>query len=267
MRPQDVEQLFLDNLPLVDRLLAATRRRHRLTKEQGEDFASVGKLKLVANDYELLRAFEGRSALATFLAAVIQRAYMDHCNHLWGKWRPSNAARRLGPLAVRLDTLLHRDGRSLGEACALIPEEDREEAHRLASQLPSRARRRFTGDEELGELPSAEASPEAVLVQRERELAAERVHQALENALEKLSAEDRLLVRLRIYEGVPLASAARSFGEDARQLYRRWETVKRSLRRTLEEGGYDAARVGSILGGGGDVDLRASPSHQEERAG
>ena len=93
----DAETLFLEKLPLVDRILAVTSRRNRLTKEEAEDFASVVKLKLIANDYEVLRAFAGRCSLAGYLTAVVQRAYIDHCNHLWGKWRPSaEAGRSLG---------------------------------------------------------------------------------------------------------------------------------------------------------------------------
>ena len=49
------ERLFLDNLPLIDRLIAAIRRRHRLTKEECEDFQSVVMIKLIDGDYEVLR--------------------------------------------------------------------------------------------------------------------------------------------------------------------------------------------------------------------
>src|SRR5688572_2526377 len=110
MGDSDSERLLLDNLPLLERILAATCRRYRLSREEAEDFSSVVRLKLIADDYQVLRAYAGRSSLASYLGAVVQRAWLDHCNHLWGKWRPSAEARRLGPLGIRLDTLLHRDG-------------------------------------------------------------------------------------------------------------------------------------------------------------
>lgn len=260
----DAAQLFLENLPLIDRILAATSRRNRLTKEEAEDFASVVKLKLIANDYEVLRAFAGRCTLGGYLTAVIQRAYVDHCNHLWGKWRPCAEARRLGPLAVRLDTLLHRDGLSLDEACALVPAEDRAEMHRLAARLPRRVRRKLEGDVGLEAMPTPEASPEAHLIEHEREAAAKQLQEALAEAVEHLPAEDRLLVKLRLYDGVNLVSAAKAFGDDARHIYRRWENLLRNLRRALEKGGFDAHRVAWALGAesarGGEVGT-SRPSH------
>ena len=90
----DAERVFLDNLALIDRIVAATCRRNRMTAEETEDFGSSLKLKLIANDYEVLRAFEGRCSLGGYLTAVVQRAFIDHRNHLWGRWRPSAEARR-----------------------------------------------------------------------------------------------------------------------------------------------------------------------------
>ncbi len=259
----DAERLFIENLPLVERIVAATCRRHRLTREEAEDFGSVVKLKLIADDYATLRQFAGRCSLAGYLATVIQRAYSDHCNHLWGKWRPSAEARRLGPLAVRLDTLLHRDGLTLAEACARAAPEDRAEMERLATRLPSRIRRRIDGEERLAQTPAREASPEAEMIEHEGERTLAGVERALAEALERLAAEDRLLLQLRFYEGVTLASAARALGCDARQLYRRWEALRRELRQALERGGHDALEVAAALrdssgGGGGGAHLRPS---------
>jgi RNA polymerase sigma factor (sigma-70 family) len=249
----DAERLFLDQLPLVDRILAATCRRHRLTKEEGEDFASAVKLKLIANDYQVLRAFQGKSSLGGYLAAVVQRAWLDHCNQLWGKWRPSAAAKRMGPLAVRLDTLLHRDGLTLDEACASAPPEDRAEMQRLALKLPPRVRRRMGDEEELATVAAGDGSPEAGLIERERATAAERLEEALEGALGQLDDEDRLLVQLRLQQGLTLVSVARAFGVDARTLYRRWENLLRKLRTALEQRGYDVSQVSWVLEAGGAV--------------
>jgi RNA polymerase sigma factor (sigma-70 family) len=245
----DAERLFLDQLPLVDRILAATCRRHRLTKEEGEDFASAVKLKLIANDYQVLRAFQGKSSLGAYLAAVVQRAWLDHCNQLWGKWRPSAAAKRMGPLAVRLDTLLHRDGLTLDEACASSPPEERAEMQRVAATLPPRVRRRMGDEEELATLAAVDGSPEAALLDRERAVAAQRLDEALTVAMQQLDDEDRLLVQLRLQQGLTLVSVARALGVDARQLYRRWENLLRKLRIALEERGYEARQVAWVLEG------------------
>jgi RNA polymerase sigma factor for flagellar operon FliA len=244
----DLEQLFLDNLPLLDRILAATSRRYRLTKEEGEDFASLVKLKLIADDYAVLRAHSGRSSLYAYLVTVVQHAFLDHRNHLWGKWRPSAEAQRLGPLAVRLDTLLSRDGLTLDEACARVPAEDREAMRQLAERLPVRVKRQVEGTAALESLPAREGTPEDRLLESERHGATAALEQALAGAVGGLAPEDRLLLQLRLEQGVTLASVARSFGHDPRQLYRRWETLLRRLRESLEKNGYDERQVAWALG-------------------
>jgi RNA polymerase sigma factor (sigma-70 family) len=261
----DAERLFLDNLALIDRIVTATCRRHRMTREETEDFASSLKIKLIADDYAVLRVYEGRCSLAGYLTAVVQRALMDHRNHLWGRWRPSAEAKRLGPVAVRLDTLLHRDGLTLEEACAKSAPEDREEMERLAARLPHRVRRRVAGEEELVEAVDPDRSPEDELLEREREGARSGIERALAGVLAELGDEDRLLLQVRLQEGVSVVSLARALGQDVKQLYRRWETLLRRLRKSLEQCGYDAGQVSWALEsrtGSGSEFGPAGPSQQ-----
>ena len=247
MAATDFERLLLDNIELIDRIIAAIRRRHRLSKEEGEDFRSLLMIKLIADDYEVLRAWCGKSSLAGYLKVVIHHAYSDHRNHLLGKWRPSGVACRLGPLAERLDRMLHRDGMTLDEACAATPAEDREAMRRLAEMLPAHAKRSMVDVEQLEQRPGHDPSPEELLIERERAGAAEKLERALAEALGTLAAEDRLLVQLRMERGVKLANLARVSGADARQFYRRWEAIVGRLRDELEARGYDEARVRSLL--------------------
>ena len=103
------DQLFLKSLPLIEKLIAFASRRSRFGREDGEDFSSWVKVKLIENDYGVLRQFKGGCNLSTYLSVVVQRLAQDYRNHLWSKWRPSAEAIRLGPLAVRLEQLLVRD--------------------------------------------------------------------------------------------------------------------------------------------------------------
>jgi RNA polymerase sigma factor (sigma-70 family) len=239
----DLERLFLDNLALIDRIVAAIGRRHRLTREEREDFRSVLMIKLIANDYEVLRAWCGKSSLGGYLKVVIHHAYRDHRNHVLGKWRPSAEACRLGPLAKKLDTMLYRDGMTLDEACAAAAPADREEMRRLAERLPAHTKRRMEDVEQLEEMPSSGQSPEQSLIERERASAAERLERALAEALGTLSSEDRLLVQLRTERGVKLANLARLAGVEPRPFYRRWDLIVARLRKSLEASGYDKERM------------------------
>ena len=249
MADTDLERLFLDNLALILRIVASTCRRNRLTKEESEDFASVVELKFLADDYAVLRKFTGKcnASLRGYLIAVVQHAYQDHRNHLWGKWRPSALAIRLGPLAVKLETMLYRDGLTLDEACALAAPGDREEMQRLATKLRPRVRRSVEDVEELDQVPSGDRSPEAVLIDRERETVAAKLERVLADAVAALKTEDKLLLHLRLERRLSLASVAKAFGVDARQLYRRWEILIKQLRARLEENGYGPGQVAWIL--------------------
>src|SRR5712691_4446497 len=73
-----LEQLFLSELALIERIIAWVSARHYLRGADAEDFASIVKLRFIENDYEILSRFEGRSSLKTYLAAVINRVYLDY---------------------------------------------------------------------------------------------------------------------------------------------------------------------------------------------
>src|SRR5438067_6487981 len=104
------QSLFLSSLPVIDDVTALVCRRHRLSGAEAEDFASEVRLHFIARDSDVLRRFEGRSTLRTFLSVVIHRLFLDYRNRLWGKWRPSAEARRLGPTAILAERLVSRDG-------------------------------------------------------------------------------------------------------------------------------------------------------------
>src|SRR4029077_12843055 len=104
------EALFLANLPVIDAVVKQVCRRHHLSSAEADDFASEVRLHIIERNYETLRKFEGRSSMRTYLIVVVQRLFLDYRNRIWGKWRPSAEARRLGPVAMLLERLVARDG-------------------------------------------------------------------------------------------------------------------------------------------------------------
>jgi RNA polymerase sigma factor (sigma-70 family) len=220
-----------------------------LTKEESEDFASVVDFKLLADDYAVLRKFTGKcnGTLRGYLVAVVQHAYQDHRNHLWGKWRPSAEAVHEGPLAVKLETMLYRDELTLDEALALAPPGDREEMQRLATKLPPRTKRHMVGVQQLDGVPSSGLSPEDELINRERETEGDALVRVLAEAVKSLKPDDKALLHLRLERRLSLASVAKAYGVDARHLYRRWEMLIKQLRAQLEKNGYGPGQVAWIL--------------------
>ena len=65
------EQLFLEQLPVIERAISFVCRRHNLRGADADDFASTVKLKLIDHDYAVIRSFQGRSSFATFITIVI----------------------------------------------------------------------------------------------------------------------------------------------------------------------------------------------------
>jgi RNA polymerase sigma factor for flagellar operon FliA len=248
-----LETLFLSNLDVIDGIIRFVCHRNRVALEETEEFASEVKLKLVDRDYEVLGKFQGRSTLRTYLSVVVQRMYLDYRNHQWGKWRPSAIAIRLGPLAVRLETLMVRDGLSFRDACRHLNEEERGEATdgmllELAARLPSRVRRVRVDVAALETVPAGNQADEAALL-NERRAAAGRIAQALQCALRGLADQDRLVLRLRYVEGLTLADISRALRLEPKPLYRRVEALLRQLRARLVAAGVSAEAAREVVDG------------------
>jgi hypothetical protein len=59
-----LEREFLDHLPVIDQVVQFIGRRHRLDPGAIEELQSAIHLKIIDNDYEVLRKFEGAAACA-----------------------------------------------------------------------------------------------------------------------------------------------------------------------------------------------------------
>src|SRR5688572_7302088 len=170
-------EIYLANADLIERTLAWTCRRHSLFGADAEDFSSTARLHLIEDDYAVLRRFQERSSLSSYLIVVISRQFQDWRNARWGKWRPSAEAKRLGEFAVRLETLLVRDGLSLDEAYEVLRTryqvtQSRAELEALAARFPIRHKRSFVDDPVIGTMPSTNISAEQEVITREAEAAA-----------------------------------------------------------------------------------------------
>ena len=235
-------QLFLTNLPTIESLVQMVARQQRMTWADAEEFASIVRLRLIEDDYAILRKFRGGSSLRTYLTVVIARQALDYRDACWGRWRPSRAARRLGRPAVMLEKLIVRDGLSLDEAWRALPGggdvTDPERLRAFAAGLQPRLRRHYVSIDDMEECRAGATDPDVDNVMRDHRVAA-----ALAGALRTLPPADSRLLRLRFSEGLSISSIARSEGIDQASLYRRVATLLRRLRRDLEARGIAAAAV------------------------
>lgn len=251
--PPSAESLFLAHLSTIDRIVAILCARHGLTGADAEDFGAWVRMRIMEDDYAMLRKFSGRSSMATYLSVAIANLHRDHRVRKNGRWRPSAAANRLGLTATRLEFLIYRRRMGFREAVSVLREEgttsatDRELAELLA-ELPVRTPLRpdLAGDASLGVLPSS-SEADAGLEEKEARLERERIVAALAEALESLDAEDQVVLRMRMWDETSVADIARSLSLPQKPLYRRLNKLFEVLREKLEERGVTAARVSDLL--------------------
>ncbi len=251
----DLEAVFLEHLPLIERVATSACRRAGLPPQDAEDFASQVKLKLIDDDYATLRKHRGDSRLTTYLTTVVHNQFKDWCNHKWGKFRPSAAAKRQGPDAKALERLLVLDRLDLETAIEMLKTNHRvatprDELRRIATELPRRTQRSFVGEEALAERPSAapEADAERRVADGERSAVAARVESMLNLALESLSAQDLLILKMHFRDGCTVAAIAAALGLEQRPLYSRKDRCLATLKATFEAQDLAWDQVREVLG-------------------
>jgi RNA polymerase sigma factor (sigma-70 family) len=247
--------MFLAHLPHIKRVAAHECRKRGFSREETEDFGSIVTCKLIEDDYAVIRKHREKSTLKTYLTVVIQHLFQDHLNHLWGKWRPSEEAKRLGPLAIQLDRLLHRDRLTLDEACkTLLTNHDvkatRQELEDLAAKLPPRILRPpkepIEDEEALGNLPSGELPPDDRLRAQEGKTRLQEILEMLKEIHEQLPPQDALLVRM-MSSGHKISVIARTLDLEQKPLYRRLEKILKELRQELERRGVRPEEISELL--------------------
>lgn len=237
---------------LIQKKLHHLSRRSGLPEHEAEEFRSWALFKLVEEDSRILARWEGRSSLPTFLTVVLVNLMRDYRIHIWGKWRPTAAAKRRGPVAVLLEQLCDRDGLSLDEAIERMRTEhgvslSRAELERMAASLTRRLERRRVSEDELLRIP-VDGQVESRIEDSERTRIEEELLILMAPLLRSLSAEDRLLLKLYFWDGLSMAAISPLLGRPQRELYSVRDKCLKMLRRNLEAAGVGQERVRTLLG-------------------
>lgn len=229
----DAQQLYVDHLDVIDRIAASLCRRNGVRGADAEDFASEVRLKLLQDDYAVIRKYRGASSTTTFLTVVISNLFRDHRIKRWGRWRSSAEAKRLGEAAVMLEAALYRDGQTFEEACTLITRDgrlavDRSALRKLFDDLPRRVQRRIDEDADVDDVPSSDSADGRVL-EHERDERLQAAKAALGRAVTRLAPEDQLIVRLHFLEGMRVVDVAKAIGIEQKPLYTRLQRLVKML--------------------------------------
>lgn len=244
------DELYEAHLSFIERTAQRACRRMPFSREEREDFVSYVHVKLMEDGYRRVVKFKGRrgAKITTYLTTVIRRLLQDRLDSKWGKWRPSQAARRHGEVGILLDQLLTREGYSEEEAIRLLQtnhhvELSWQELSAIAAEIPQRAGR----DDEAAMRHLANQPERADRLIEVRRLRRRRavVLALLEEALAELEPEDRLIMKLLGCHTV--AAIARRLGRDQKRLYREIDRLKERLRRALEGRGVTASEIADLL--------------------
>jgi RNA polymerase sigma factor (sigma-70 family) len=222
--------------PLVEDVVRFVARRHRLTPDDATELGSLVRYKLVEDDYHVLRSFQNRSTLKTYLTTVVTRVWLDWQVTRRGKWRPSVAARRLGDTAIRLEQLLVRDRLTFSEACETLKQNvgvraSSAQLARMREALRFRARPVMCSIEEVDH-------SRCVAVQRnpvgDSSSIPSPTRKALHQAMARLPEKERRLLTLRFVQGWTVSHIARHLGLDQKSTYRQFARIFRTLRNSIE---------------------------------
>ena len=256
-RPRDMEAVFLEHRDLIERVAISRAHRAGFPPQDVEDFLSAVTVKLIDNDYAVLRKHRGESRMSTYLTTVVLNQFKDFCNHKLGRYRPSAKAKDLGTTAKALEQLLVRDQHDLESAIEILTrqgiEESPEELRELAARLPPKYRRQLVGDEALATFASTapESYAEHRLAEGERSKTAARVEKALNAALAALSTQDKLLLKMHFRDGCTIATIAKALRVRQRPLYSQKEKCFKQLYQAFAAEGLTWTEVQEILGWSG----------------
>jgi RNA polymerase sigma factor (sigma-70 family) len=272
-------RLFEANADAIERAIASVCRQVRLRGADAEDFASSARLALLADDCAILKKYEGRSSMTGYIAVVARRLFLNE-KRAEGRWHPSTEAIRRGAAAVLFERLLVGQRTPLAEALAETkthyPDADTRDLEASAAAFPERApRARLVSFAEHDEERLGGGQPADDRV-RESDLdqTCVRASHAVRTALDSMTPQDRVILRLRFGKEAAVSDIARALGVPQRPLYRRIETLLADLRKSLERFGIAAGDVADIveaaagdrldLGLGGGESIPIQPSDKME---
>ena len=150
-----------------------------------------------------------------------------------------------------MEELLYKEWRSFDEACQILRTNEGVELSvaelaDIQKRIPHRSPRQMVGQEWLQSEPTRELRPDERLLEKERQGERRRIYMALQRALDTLSKEDKLLVKMRTEYSV--ADIARIWKVEQKPLYRRLTKIYAKLRKELERQGVRRQGVDDILG-------------------
>lgn len=247
------QDLYLEHLRSIERIAASVARRNHVNTDETAEFVQEVRVRLLEDDYAIIRKFEGRSTFTTYLTTVIARLFSQYRVEKWGKWRPSAEAKRLGNKAVNLERLLTRDGYTLDEAVKVLTtpagsQYTVSELEAIYLRLPERAPRPVMISGEIApDAAAVDADAEERVSRTDRERSARKAANSIDAVTAMMDPEDRLMLQMRFGRAMKVPEIARRLQRDQKWVYKRLEALCKKMRRRLEADGVDQSQIGELL--------------------
>lgn len=243
-RVEAIYRLWREHEAEIEAAIGAVSAHFRFDPDVRDDFAGVVHQKFFDPEKSPLLRIRDKASWESYLRVVVTNLARDFADKIWGKWRPSAAAKSFGEWGVRLEMLLSRDRLGLEEAIEIVRSESggalsRSEAYEIYAVLPVGLRARPSPN--LPELERQESGDTADgrlwadVLEQERTIAFERVLQLLAD----MDADDALMMRLRYEDGFTLARIGEEVGLSLQRVHERIAKTLSELRRVLEEEGFE----------------------------
>ena len=248
------EEIYLQNLRTIERIAAFVARRHHLSASEVEEFVQEVRVRLLDDNYAIIRKFEGRSNLSTYLTTVIGRLFSQWRVEQWGKWRPSAEAKRLGDKAITFEKLVSRDGFTVSEAVRMLTTGNSSytirELEAIYLRLPPRNPRPIVVSEEV--MPDVPVESDAYdrIEAGDRAAVCRKAMEVIDRVVQTMAAEDQLILRMRFCDARRVPDIAGLLNLDQKKLYKRLDKLFHVLRSELEKAGVSHGDLGGLLNAG-----------------
>lgn len=254
------EELYLQHLQAIEGIAGFVARRNHMSPDEAAEFTQEVRVRLLDNDYAVIRKFEGRSSFTTYLHTVIGHLYHQYRIEQWGKWRPSAEAKRLGDKAITLERLITRDGYTFDEAVKVLTtpagsQYTEAELEAIYLRLPPRNPRPVVVSGDIAPDVAA-VEPEAVdrAEREDRERSARKAVRTIDAMADTMDALDRMILHMRFAQALKVPDIARRLHVEQKKVYKRLNALCGRMRKKLEAEGLHSREIGSLLNS--DTDLR-----------
>ncbi len=247
------ENTFETHFAAINSIIGRICYGQKLQSSDFEDIQSYVYERLIEKDYRILREYQSAGHSQSYLLLAIKNIHRDYGRLNLGRWHSSVKAGELGEMGILLEKLLYRRHYSFDEACEIIltisrnqqkTPPSRKKLEAMAVQLKKKPRETIItpGDEVLSILArSKETAADDALQIDELKPKKETFDRITENLKKELTNEDRLILKMKFEDGLPISKIARVLTKKRYYIDQRLKDILHAFKDGIVSQGVDKA--------------------------